>query len=101
LLSDDNSEWMLGSLFKYAEAVDLPYLGFPTQMDYINLKTNMPQVLSADHAPFWRAGIPCIFVTDMGEYRSPYAHNMGDTINVLDFEFLQKVTQMVLGTLLK
>ncbi len=101
LLSDNNSEWMLNSLFKHAETLDLPYLGVPSQMDYPTLKTKMPQMLYADHAPFWRARIPCIFITDMGEFRSPYAHNMGDTIDHLDFDFLEKVTQMTLGALLE
>ncbi|MHA1673746.1 MAG: hypothetical protein ACTSYI_08955, partial [Promethearchaeota archaeon] len=98
--SDANSEWMLDPLYKNAKLVDLPYLGFPTQMDYNTMRIHMPQMNAADHAPFWRAGIPCILVTDMGEYRSPYAHNMGDTINVLDFDFLKKVTQMTLTTLI-
>lgn len=101
LFSDDKSEWMLGSLFKNAEAIDLPYLGFPTQMNYNTIKKQLPQMLAADHAPFWRAGIPCIFVSDMGEYRSPYAHTMADTIDTLDFDFLKKVTQMTLATLLE
>ncbi len=99
--SDANSEWMFGSLMKHAELFDLPYLAFPTRMDYLSMKTQLPQMMSADHAPFWRAGIPCILVTDLGEYRSPYAHNMGDTIEILDFDFLEKVTQMTLGTLLE
>jgi len=99
--SDTNSEWMLDSLFQKAKALDLPYLGFPTQMDYATMKQQMPQMLAADHAPFWRAGIPCILVTDMGEYRSPYAHNMGDTIDILDFDFLKKVTQITLASLLE
>ena len=35
------------------------------------------------------------------QYRSPYAHTMADTIDTLDFDFLKKVTQMTLATLLE
>ena len=88
---DKNSEQMLGPYLEQAESNSLPYIAFPTQMDYNQMRIHMAEALHADHAPFWRANIPCMMVTDWGEYRSPYAHTMADTADRLDYSFLRQI----------
>jgi len=58
----------------------------------------MGDPLRADHAPFWRAGIPALFSTDSGEFRTKYYHRPSDTIDTLDFEFITKICQATIAT---
>jgi hypothetical protein len=49
----------------------------------------------SDHAPFWEAGIPAIFLTDTGEFRNLDYHCMAgpDEVADLDMEFAAAVTR--------
>ena len=47
----------------------------------------------SDHAHYWRAGIPAIFITDTGEMRWDTYHKPGDVPAALDFGFLRRVAQ--------
>lgn len=47
----------------------------------------------SDHSPFWDAGYPALMITDTSFLRNPHYHLSTDTIDTLDFEFLQKVTE--------
>ncbi len=49
----------------------------------------------SDHAPFWDAGIPAIMVTDTSNFRSPFYHTAMDRIEMIDFEFAEKVVMSV------
>lgn len=51
----------------------------------------MDEVRLSDHSAFWDQGIPALMVTDTGFLRNPNYHLASDTIETLDFEFLQKV----------
>lgn len=46
----------------------------------------------SDHSPFWDAGYPALMITDTSFLRNPHYHLSTDTIDTLDFEFLEKVT---------
>ena len=49
----------------------------------------------SDHAPFWQAGIPALFITDTGEFRNEHYHCLGgpDEVADLDLEFAVQVTR--------
>jgi len=56
----------------------------------------------SDHVPFWDQGIAAVHVSDTGEFRDNGAvyHQMGDDYDSIDFDFLTKVTQATLLTML-
>ena len=45
----------------------------------------------SDHSPFWDQGFPALLVTDTSFLRNPNYHLPTDTIETLDFDFMQKV----------
>jgi hypothetical protein len=49
----------------------------------------------SDHASFWEAGYPAVFLTDTGEFRNQHYHCMGgpDEVADLDLEFAVAVTK--------
>lgn len=50
----------------------------------------------SDHAPFWDAGYPAVFLTDTGEFRNPNYHCMGgpDEVSDLTASFAVGVTRI-------
>lgn len=51
----------------------------------------MDEVRLSDHSAFWDKGVPALMITDTGFLRNPNYHLPSDTIETLDFEFMQKV----------
>ena len=51
----------------------------------------MEEVRLSDHSPFWDLGYPALMMTDTAFLRNPNYHLPTDTIDTLDFEFMQKV----------
>lgn len=53
----------------------------------------------SDHAPFWAANIPAMFLTDTGELRNGNYHCVGgpDTVESLDFGFMGRVVGATVG----
>jgi Zn-dependent M28 family amino/carboxypeptidase len=90
LISDPKSNKVCEKLVKVAETCNLPAIGFQTFVP--------PQALPgvfhrSDHSPFWMKNIPAIMWTDTSEYRSPHYHQITDTPETLDYDFLARVTQ--------
>ena len=54
---------------------------------------SMPPTRLSDHSPFWDAGYPALMVTDTSFFRNPHYHLASDTLETLDFDFLEKVSQ--------
>jgi hypothetical protein len=81
-------------------AIDLPYAWAHMPLDYEGFARTMPSLLGADHAAFWRAGIPAIFVMDTSAFRNPFGHSMADTIDRLDFEQITRICKGIIATLL-
>ena len=80
--------------------IQLPYLSLPLPYDFQTILKTVPDVLRSDHAPFWREGYPGIFLTDMGNFRTPYYHTHADTIDKLDFKFMKKICKTIIITAL-
>lgn len=55
----------------------------------------------SDHAHYWDAGIPALFLTDTGEFRSDNYHRPEDTPDQLDYVFLDRVARAATGTVLE
>ena len=51
----------------------------------------------SDHAHYWEAGVPAVFLTDSGDFRSPHYHKSTDTLETLDLEFVTAVTRATLA----
>jgi aminopeptidase YwaD len=51
----------------------------------------MEEVRLSDHVTFWDEGFPALLVTDTSFMRNPNYHLPSDTIETLNFEFMQKV----------
>jgi Zn-dependent M28 family amino/carboxypeptidase len=53
--------------------------------------------LRSDHAPFWRRGVPALFVTDTASFRNANYHTATDTMDTLDYDFFLRSAQLVVG----
>jgi Zn-dependent M28 family amino/carboxypeptidase len=54
--------------------------------------------LNSDHAPFWQAGIPALFIFDSSNARSQFVHTPADTIDKIDFDRLADIAQVLAAT---
>ncbi|MHA1562889.1 MAG: M28 family peptidase, partial [Promethearchaeota archaeon] len=100
LLVDINSTSEADFFIKNAKQVNLKVVAIYTGMNYDNIIIKMPDLLRADHAPFWRENIPAIFITDTANFRCPHYHTGSDTIEHVDFDFVKKIAQTCLLTLI-
>src|SRR5262245_35845150 len=64
---------------------------------YLGIERAFGHLTRSDHAPFWRAGIPCIMWTDTSEFRNPHYHLASDTPDTLDYDFMGEVTKLTLA----
>jgi aminopeptidase YwaD len=49
----------------------------------------------SDHSSFWDHGLPALMITDTSFFRNPHYHQLTDTPETLNYEFLAKVTEGV------
>ena len=56
-----------------------------------NFGHDIPDVRLSDHSPFWDAGFDAVMITDTSFMRNPHYHQMSDTIETLDLDFLAGV----------
>jgi hypothetical protein len=102
IIGDSHSYSLAEAFFSSSklDAIDLPSVNLSVPLDYNQILNNLPDILRSDHAPFWKNQIPAVMVTDTANFRNPYYHTAGDTIRTLDFEFMKKVCQATVGTVL-
>ena len=91
-----DSSW-LGALVE--DAIDayvpeLPYYGAN------RIGHRFPDAQRSDHAHYWAAGIPALFLTDTGELRNDTYHGPRDTPDTLNYEFLTAVTRAAVAATL-
>jgi hypothetical protein len=100
IVSDDRSTPIGQSFFtQCAHALtDLPALFYAIPNNIEQIARGFPDALRSDHAPFWKAGYPAIMITNTADFRTPYYHTPGDTIDKLDFDFIRKVCQATVMT---
>lgn len=101
-LADANSGSLL-ELFASCcklEEVKLPFAWFHAPFNYEEMKQKMWDLLRTDCTPFWREGIPAIFLNDSAEFRTPFYHTQADTIDKLDFGCIARVCRASIATAL-
>jgi Zn-dependent M28 family amino/carboxypeptidase len=57
----------------------------------------LPDVRRSDHAAFWDEGYRAIMLTDTADFRNPHYHQPSDTLDTLDLDFLEGVSEIVVG----
>ena len=82
------------------DSVRLPYASFQVDITYDEAAHGMRDLLRSDHAPFWKANIPALLLTDGANFRYPYYHTRADTVDKLDFDFLAKICRAAVATAL-
>ena len=100
IVSDDQSS-KLGETFHECcknPEVELPSLLLRMPINFEQIQQVSPDLLRSDHAPFWKAMIPALLITDSANFRNPYYHTPGDIITTLDFDFILKVAKSTLLT---
>ena len=103
VLGNANSGNLLGAFCEQSKSslVDLPYAALHLPFPYEFIAANMRDLVRSDHAPFWRAGTPALFVGDSANFRNPYYHTPADTIDKLDFDFMSKVARATVATIMQ
>ncbi len=86
-------------LAAYGEILGLPTLGgvLPEGLENNTLLSDLRR---SDHAPFWEAGLPAVFLTDTAELRYGGYHcgDGDDTIGRLDHVFATEVIRATVGS---
>lgn len=102
ILGEKSSTELLNKFLKHCEneEIDIPYFGVDIPLDCTQISQLIPDVLRSDHAPFWQAGIPGIFLADTSDFRSEYYHTPADISGLMDFEILKKLAQATVKTIL-
>lgn len=75
--------------------INMPYGWFDLPLDFKGTAQHLPKILGSDHAPFWREGIPAVFLFDMSLGRDPWNHTLADTIDRLNFDALLRQCRAV------
>lgn len=91
----------LGTVFsEHCETADinLPYAWIDAPLTFEQIVAYQPMGLNSDHAPFWQAGIPALFIFDSSTARSHYVHTPADTIDKIDFDRLTEITEALAAT---
>ena len=58
---------------------------------------SLPDVRRSDHAAFWDEGYRAVMLTDTADFRNPHYHQPSDTLDTLDLDFLEGVSEIVVG----
>jgi Zn-dependent M28 family amino/carboxypeptidase len=61
----------------------------------------LPDTRRSDHAAFWHYGYPAVMLTDTANFRNPNYHASTDTIETLDFGFMEKVARTITATVVR
>lgn len=73
---------------------ELPVLGLEVKLGLEHL---LPVLQRSDHAEFWRNGVPAVMWTDTAEFRNPHYHLASDLPETLDYDFLARVTRLLVA----
>lgn len=83
-----------------SDLINLPFHSLDIQLTFEEIARKAIDLLRSDHAPFWRENIPAISITDTFEFRYPFYHTSADTSDCLDFDFMKKVCQATIATII-
>jgi Zn-dependent M28 family amino/carboxypeptidase len=97
VVNDDTATTAVADLQAVATDVGLPIVNISLLPA---LKHSLDALRRSDHAPFWDADYPALFITDTADYRNPHYHckgGMSDAVADLDFEFAIANVRVIVG----
>jgi len=99
LLANRASHATLDQVLSFASTYlpDFPVIGLRVTL---GLEKYFPVLLRSDHAPFWAVKKPALMWTDTSEFRNPFYHQPGDKPETLNYDFLRRVTQLLVAAVL-
>ncbi len=101
VVSDESASVAVADLQAVATDVGLPIVNISL---LAALKRSLDALRRSDHAPFWDADYPALFITDTADFRNPHYHcprGMSDAVADLDFDFAIANVKVVVGTAVK
>jgi hypothetical protein len=85
-----SSKGLTSSLYKsFQKNRDLPVIKLTVPLG----GWAMPSVRLSDHASFWDQGYKAVMITDTAFYRNPHYHQLSDTMDKLDFQFMAELVE--------
>jgi Zn-dependent M28 family amino/carboxypeptidase len=96
-IGNTTSEWIANAM---VDSNTTYHIGLDTVLKVID-----PNIWYSDHGPFWKYGYPAIlnieWLNDSFRPKNPNYHKLGDYLDTLKPEFLTKMTQLALATLVE
>lgn len=85
-----NQGTLVDHIIEKAGSITVPVVGLaiPNGMPLAAIKQISPHLLRSDHAPFWERNIHAVMWTDTSEFRNPHYHQLTDTPDTLDYDFM-------------
>jgi hypothetical protein len=99
ILGDSNSRGLVQEVLATAKTYtpELPVYGLKL---YAGVERLIPDLARSDQEPFWSVGVPALMWTDTADFRNPHYHQTTDTPDTLDYDFLRRVTQLLVAQVL-
>jgi Zn-dependent M28 family amino/carboxypeptidase len=97
VVNDESAVTAVADMQKVAKEVGLPIVNISL---LAALKRSLDPLRRSDHAPFWDADYPALFITDTADYRNPHYHcpqGQSDAIADIDVEFAMANIKVVVG----
>ncbi len=97
VVNDESASAAVADLQAVATDVGLPIVNISLLAP---LKRSLDALRRSDHAPFWDADYPALFITDTADYRNPHYHcarGMSDALVDLDVEFAIANVRVIVG----
>ena len=94
IIANRDSNHLIKPLLNTAKTYQ-PTLPLKALKVFLGVEKFFPHLSRSDHAPFWESRIPAMMWTDTSEFRNPNYHKASDTPESLDYEFMQRVVELL------
>jgi len=97
VVNDESASAAVADLQAAAAQIGLPIVNLSLLAP---LKRSLDALRRSDHAPFWDADYPALFITDTADYRNPHYHcprGVSDAVADVDFEFAVANVRVIVG----
>jgi Zn-dependent M28 family amino/carboxypeptidase len=87
VVNDESATAAVADMQATATTVGLPIVNLSLLAP---LKRSIDALRRSDHAPFWDADVPALFITDTADYRNPHYHclqSSSDALTDIDYDF--------------